>query len=154
MDIKNAEVELSLAEDQLDEVKAQKADRKKVVTAELALKKARFALERAESRLNVLRTFTKPKRIKQLKSDVEKARSDDLTKKAIWELEAAKMRKLKRQIETCEIKAPSDGMLVGVMRDVEPGGPAANQPRIEEGSTVRERQHLFRILPPTAGKAD
>jgi HlyD family secretion protein len=154
MDIKNAEVELSLAEDQLDELKAQKADRKKVVTSELALKKARFALERAQSRLKVLRDVTNAKRIKQLKSDVEKAHSDELAKKAIWELEAAKTSKLKRQIEACEIKAWSDGTLVPVIRDLPPGAPIANQLPIEEGSTVRERQLLFRISPPAAAKAD
>jgi hypothetical protein len=154
MDIKNAEVELSLAEDQLDELKAQKADRKKVVTAELALKKFRFRLERAHSRRKTLVNFSRPKRIKELQSDVEKARSNELAKKASWELEAAKTKKLKRQIEACTIKAPSDGMLVRVTRDLEPGAPTANQPRIEEGSAVRERQLLFRILPPAAGKDD
>jgi hypothetical protein len=150
MDIKNAEVELSLAEDQLEELKAQKADRKKVVTSELALKKARFALERAQLRLKVLLDFTKAKRIKALRSDIEKAHSDELAKKAIWELEAAKTKKLNRQIEACTIKAPSDGTIVRVNRDIS----IANQPPIDEGSTVRERQLLFRIVPPTGKKDD
>ena len=154
VDIKNAEVELSLAEDQLAALKAEKADSKTVVTAELALKKFRFRLERAHSRRKTLVNFTRPKRIKELQSDVAKAHSNELAKKAIWELEVGKTFKLKRQIEACEIKAPSDGTLVRVLPNLEPGARAADQRPIEEGSAVRERQFLFRIVPPSASKDD
>jgi hypothetical protein len=74
VDIKNAEVELSLAEDQLAVLNAEKANSKKVVSAELALKRFRFRLERAQSRRKTLVDFTRPKRIKELQSDVAKAR--------------------------------------------------------------------------------
>jgi hypothetical protein len=72
----------------------------------------------------------------------------------IPEQDAAKTRKLNRQIDACTIKAPSDGILVRVLRDIAPGAPTANHPRIEEGSMVRERRLLFRISSPTAAKDD
>ena len=49
--------------------------------------------------------YTKDKTIKELESEVEKARSDELAKKATWELEAGKEKKLEKQIAACKIKA-------------------------------------------------
>ncbi len=57
------------------------------VSEELTLKKARFALEQAQSKKKVLVEYTRDKTIKELQSEVEKARSDELAKKATWELE-------------------------------------------------------------------
>jgi len=146
LDIKIAEIDLSMAEDQLDELKAQKADRKKRVTAELVLKKARFALERAESRLKTLLAYTKAKRIKELQSEVEKTRSNELAKQATWELQISKEKKLERMIANCEIRAPRDGTLVYA-------NPAdGRRTLIEEGATVRERQILFEIVPDSGAK--
>ena len=90
------------------------------VSEELTLKKARFALEQAQSKKKVLVDYTKGKTIKELKSEVEKARSDELAKKATWELEVGKEKKLERQIAACEIKAPSDGLVV-YANDPDPG---------------------------------
>ena len=61
--------------------------RRQKISEELTLKKARFALEQAESKKKVLVDYTKGKTIKELKSEVEKARSDELAKKATCELE-------------------------------------------------------------------
>jgi HlyD family secretion protein len=65
---------------------------------ELSLRKAKFAIEQAQSKKLVLVKYTKDKTIKELKSAVEKARSDELEKKAIWDLEMAKQTKLERQL--------------------------------------------------------
>jgi HlyD family secretion protein len=147
LDIKIAEIDLSLAEDHLEELKAQKADVKKVVTAGLVLKKARFALERAESRLKTLLDYSKPKRIKELEAEVEKAKANERAKKAVWELQMSKEKKLERMIANCTIRAPRDGTLVyGNPRD------EGRTTLIAEGATVRERQVLFEIVPDSGAK--
>ncbi len=63
----------------------------------LAIKKAEFQVEQAESRRKVLVQYTKFKTLKELVSEVQKARSDELAKEAAWELEKAKESKRKRQ---------------------------------------------------------
>ena len=102
-EIKHAEAELKRAEDRLDWAnrmwqkgyitKAQK------VSEELNFQKARFALEQAESKLQVLTKYTREKTIKELRSEVEKARSDELAKQATWELERLKEAKLARKLD-------------------------------------------------------
>jgi beta-lactamase regulating signal transducer with metallopeptidase domain len=69
-----------------------------VVAEEQALRKARFAIEQAQSKKKVLVDYTKGKTIKELKSEVEKARSDELAKKKVWELEKAKESALEREV--------------------------------------------------------
>ena len=69
------------------------------VSEELTLKKAQFALEQAQSKREVLlNQYTKGKTIKELRSEVEKARSDELAKEAAWELEKAKEIELEAQL--------------------------------------------------------
>lgn len=144
--IKIAEAELALAEDELSafvkNAKAEKAtvnlERKR---AELAVLRARWAREIGEARRKALIDFTKPKELKALKGNVEKAKSNELAKKASWALEVSKEKKLERQIANCTIVAPRDGTLVYA-------------PRIEEGAAVRERQILFNIVPPAEPKVE
>jgi hypothetical protein len=63
----------------------------KIVQASQREPGARLALEKAQSKLDVLRKYVMPKRVKELKSEVEKARSDELAKQARWELEKSKL---------------------------------------------------------------
>ncbi len=99
-EIKLAESDLSRSEDRLDWATRMfekgYVSKAAKVSEELTLKKARFALEQAESKLKVLLDYTKAKTIKELESEVEKARSDELAKKATWELEVSKEKKLER----------------------------------------------------------
>jgi HlyD family secretion protein len=146
-EIKLAESDLSRAEDRVEW--AQRMFKKgyvslaQKVSEELALKKAVFALEQAQSKKKVLVEYTKNKTIKELKSEVEKARSDELAKKATHELESGKEKKLEKQIAACEIKAPSDGLVVYA------NDPSrafmSNTPQVEEGAQVRERQKIFSL---------
>ena len=46
----------------------------------------------------VLVNYTRDKTIKELKSEVEKARSDELAKQATWDLEVSKETALKREL--------------------------------------------------------
>jgi HlyD family secretion protein len=141
--IKIAEAELALAEDTLEAVRPNDVGPKlETKRAALARLRARYALEIAQGRKKVLLDYTKHKRIKELESAVEKARSEEQAKKAIWALEDSKEKMLERQIAHCTIVAPTDGTLVYA---------APNRNRapaiIEEGATVRERQILFEIVP-------
>jgi HlyD family secretion protein len=146
-EIKLAESDLSRSEDRL--AWAQRMFKKgyvskaTAVSEELTLKKARFALEQAQSKKKVLVDYTKGKTVKELKSEVEKARSDELAKKATWELEVSKEKKLDRQIAACDIKAPADGLVVYANDPNRAFG--GGQPQVEEGATVRERQKIFSL---------
>ena len=57
-----------------------------------------FSLEQAQSKKNVLVNYTRDKTIIELRSEVEKARSDELAKQANWELERTREAKLARQL--------------------------------------------------------
>jgi multidrug efflux pump subunit AcrA (membrane-fusion protein) len=114
-------------------------------TKDPALLRAELAVERAETRLNVLETYTITKRTKVLQSEVEKARTDELAKLAILQLERQKEEKLRRQIEKSQIEAPADGQVV-YPRPADPG----RGTEIQEGAIVRERQLIFLIRPEKA----
>ena len=97
-EIKLAESDLARAADRVDWAnrmyekgyvsKAQK------VSEELNYQKAKFSLEQAQNKLNVLENYTKGKTIKELRSEVEKALSDELAKKQTYQLEKDKEAKL------------------------------------------------------------
>jgi HlyD family secretion protein len=101
-EIKLAESDLARAEDRADWARRM-FDKRYVSQAtknseELTLKKARFALEQAQSKRIVLVDYTKGKTMKELKSDVEKAHSDELAKEAAWKMENGKEIELERQL--------------------------------------------------------
>jgi RNA polymerase sigma factor (sigma-70 family) len=111
--------------------------------AEQTIEREKRALDLAQTKKTVLEKYTQGKTIKQHESEVEKARSNELAKQAMWELEQSKEAKLRRQIASCTLPAPGDGIVV-----------YANDPRrqpnsgrttIEEGAAVRERQKIFSI---------
>jgi hypothetical protein len=66
------------------------------VVAQLQAKRAGLAIEQARSKLRVNEEYDKAVRVKQLQSDVEKLRSDELATRATRELEASKLLKLQR----------------------------------------------------------
>jgi HlyD family secretion protein len=139
-DIKIAEAELALAQDYLAALKSNHVTGPiEIKRAELAELRARFALEKAQSRKRVLVDFTRGKKIKDLKSAVDKAHSDELAKKAIWELEAQKEKKLERDIAACVVVAPRDGRVY---------------PRVGQGTIIRGRQILFEIIPTPVAKEE
>jgi HlyD family secretion protein len=140
-ELKIARTELALAEEQRDAKKrVGGADHLEVKLSELAVARAKLDLEKADNRLHVLVHYTKNKQARELATDVESSRSTERAKKATWELEMGKERKLERQIAACSVKAPIDGTVVYA-------NSAARPLAIEEGATVRERQLIFRMVP-------
>jgi len=101
-EIKLAESDLSRSQDRLDWARRM-FDKGNIamatkVSEELALKKAVFALQKAQVKKKVLVDYTKPKTIKELKSEGEKARANELAKKAAWQREKAREAELERQV--------------------------------------------------------
>ena len=96
-EIKLAESDLIRAEDRLAWAKRM-SDKKyfphaRDVSEELNVKKARFSLDEFRSKRRVLVYYTKTKTIKKLRSEVEKAHSDELARQAFpWEVEGGVQR--------------------------------------------------------------
>jgi HlyD family secretion protein len=113
------------------------------IADQLTKQQADFDLEQAQTQLNVLEKYTYEKQVKSLKSDVEKAKADELSKQSSWTLEQTKEKKLERQIAACTLRAPGDGIVVYANDPGRMGGQQAVQ--IEEGASVRERQKIFSL---------
>ncbi len=111
--------------------------------ADQTIEREKKALELATAELNLLEKYTSPRTTRELQTDVEQKRSDELAKKAVWQLAQARLKKLSKMIEYCKIYAAADGILV-YSNDRNPRFP--NRVQIEEGVTVRERQQIFRIV--------
>ncbi len=110
--------------------------------ADQTVEREKKAFELATARLELLEKHTRSRTTRELKSDVDLKKSDELAKRAAWNLATAMTRKLSRQIEQCTILAPSDGLVV---YSNDPNRRFRNQQQIEEGATVRERQQIFRM---------
>jgi hypothetical protein len=112
-EIKLAQVELESAERAIPQARERYAKIKQVRTgsagdlargwqiesgeaiAQLLVRKARFALEQAQSKLSPLSDLRMGIREKHLMSSFEKARSDELARRASWGREQSKLLKLK-----------------------------------------------------------
>ena len=131
--------ELSVAEERLNNNKAIGGNIKlHVMESELEIARAKLALTKAESRLHILTTYTHAKKLRELSRSIERARSEELAKGAVSELELGKEKKLEKQIAACKIVAPFDGIVVY--------GPTLGRPALEAGSIVQSGERLFRVL--------
>jgi multidrug resistance efflux pump len=104
------------------------------IAEELKFKKSQFALEQAQSKLNVLVKHTKARTVKELAAAVETALGCELAKQAAFERERLMGRKLGDQVRRCKVVAPVSGLL----HHVAPIGP---------GAVVHDGQLLFQIDP-------
>ena len=114
----------------------------RIEAADLDLKKGQAELDLAQAEQAVLEKYTVEKTTKQLASQVERARADEMNRQAGLELEKSKAVKLERQVEKCTLRAPGDGLLVYPRQE------GTGLPMIEEGATVRERQKVFSLANP------
>jgi hypothetical protein len=86
------------------------------VVAKLSEQRARFAMEQATSRLTVLKEYEAPRRTKELRAGIERARADELAKQAALELEQGKLRQLKRRSEQKDLPARDQKLLASLDR--------------------------------------
>jgi HlyD family secretion protein len=102
-EIKLLESELRKAEDRLEwSTRMRKKgyiSESAQVSEQLNLEKAKFALEQAQSKKKVLVEYTRPKTIQALQVALDKARNDELDKKAAWKHEEAKEADLEREAD-------------------------------------------------------
>jgi len=101
-EIKLAEAEVLRSEDRVGWAKRMHekgyVSQAQKTAEEMNAKKTQFALEQTQSKRSVLVEYTKNKTIKELRREVEKARSDELDKEEAWRLELVKENELERQL--------------------------------------------------------
>lgn len=122
-------------------------------TTEVQLEADRFAVEKArkslavvQTKLEVLRNFTKVKTMKQLQASVETSEARLRTRENSHKLDTERLEKINDYIAKCEIRAPASGQVIYA----NDGSSASNgDPLIAEGKSVRERQVLIRLPDPT-----
>jgi len=112
--------------------------------AELDIQTLTLDFETAKGQKELLEKYTLAQNTKRLQADVENAKIAELAKQSAWELEKVKTAKLERQIKSCKLLAPGDGLLVHANEPQRIGG--KRQLQIEEGATVRERQKIFAVI--------
>ncbi len=110
-----------------------------------AVKKAEADLALANTKLMVLRSFTKKKMVEQLEANIKiadaKLKADEKTNS----IDKSKLEFVESQIQKCVIKAPAGGQVVYAN---ESGGRSGNDVVIQEGTVVRERQIIIRLPDP------
>jgi hypothetical protein len=76
-----------------------------VYEALLSKVKTELALDQAKTKLKLLEEYEKPKRLKELRSEVEKARSDELNREMTLEVEKSKLARMKKPAEAARLPA-------------------------------------------------
>ncbi|MBX3422546.1 MAG: biotin/lipoyl-binding protein [Pirellulaceae bacterium] len=113
---------------------------------EFSVSNARNVLESAQARLSVLDNLTKEKNRVQLESDIESARAKLSSDQNVLSEEQSKQNEIEDQIRKCNIKSPSDGIVVYYNQRSGRGG---SEFIVEPGAIVRERQAIIRLPDPT-----
>ncbi len=111
----------------------------------LAYEQATIALAEAEGMLDRLVKQTGPKIIKALEANVRAIQSDKLTQDASFSLEDQRLKRLRKNIEHCIVRAPGDGIVVFVNQSDRWGMATTT---IDEGVTLRQDQPIFSLPDP------
>jgi len=114
---------------------------------QFAVDKAKNELEAGQTKLEVLRKYTREKTLKQFDSDIATAKAKWEAEKKSDQLEDQKLSEIEEQIEKCTIFAPEDGQVVYANDHNRWGG--ASEFVVEPGASVRERQVIIRLPDPT-----
>lgn len=145
--IGSARTELKIAQD-----KVEYSDRMRAIgfvtevqnrSDHLNLQRAQLMMEQAETKLNVLREYTRPRQTTNLKAAVDRALADELAKQVAASREREKEEKLRGQVAKTIMISPGDGIVVYANQEMM-RGPGTQTP-IQEGTTVRERQQILNI---------
>lgn len=114
---------------------------------QFAVEKARNELEAGQTKLEVMRKYTKAKMLKQFDSDIATAQARWDSEKESHKLEMEKLEEIKQQIAKCTIIAPEAGQVVYANTFSGFGG--NSEFVVEQGALVRENQVLIRLPDPT-----
>ena len=110
-----------------------------------AVEKAQTDLEVAETKLRVLREFTKAKMLNQLDSAIATTEAAMKAAERSHQLDVEQLQLIETQIERCTIRAPEPGQVVYAN---EVGSRGGRDIIIQEGEMVRERQVIIRLPDP------
>ncbi len=131
----------------------------------LSEKKSALDLEQARAELKLLQEYTYKRKVDELKSNVDQttmalerairksaadlaqAEADLTAKQSEFQRQNSQLDKTLRQIESCKMISPTDGLVVYATTG-QGGGFRGSQEPLDEGATVRERQDLIYL--PTA----
>ncbi len=107
-----------------------------------AVEKARKELETAQTKLRVLKDYTRAKMIKTLDANIESALAKQQADENSYKLEQAKLALIEAQIKKCRVLSPVAGKVVYANQT---GGRGSSEVIIQEGAMIRERQSVIRI---------
>lgn len=113
--------------------------------SQLAVDNAQNSLDIAQSKLEVLRKYTKNKMLTQFDSDIASAEAKVNAEKSSLALEQDKLREIETQIEKCTIRAPNPGQVVYANEYDSWRGSAQAEFVVAAGATVREHQAIIRL---------
>ncbi len=108
-----------------------------------SVERAQLELDSANTAKEVLVKYTKEKTLQELSSKRDSAEAMVRSETASFALEESRLKRLEAQMLKCVIMAPADGMVV-YANDSDHHG-MSQQPQIEEGAAVRERQTMLRL---------
>jgi HlyD family secretion protein len=109
-----------------------------------AVEKARKELEVSVTKLDVLQTLTRRKKLNELQAKLKISKVDQNSKQTILELARDKLEEIRQQVNKCVVRAPSSGQVVYGNRQ----GKSSDDILIEEGRPVREKQVIVRLPDP------
>lgn len=109
-----------------------------------AVEKARKELEVSETKLEVLKTLTRRKKLNELQAKLKSSKVDEDSRSSIFKLAQDKLEEIRQQISRCVVRAPAPGQVVYGNR----AGKYSDDILIEEGRPVREKQIIVRLPNP------
>jgi HlyD family secretion protein len=139
---------------------------------ELSEKRTVLDLELAENELDLLKNYTRKRKLAQLESDVKqnkmalervtrKAKADTVqaesnlkAKEAEYKRQQDKLEKIEAQIQKAKIHAPADGQVIYATSSSRGGRPWDMDEPLDEGQQVRERQDLIHLPTSTGYNAE
>ena len=110
-----------------------------------ALEKAKKELGVAQTKLSVLKNFTREKMLTKLRAEIQTAEARLQARTKTWELDKVQLQEIETQIANCTITAPVAGQVVYANGR---GKRSSSNPIIEEGMPVRERQTIIQLPDP------
>ncbi|MFM9115770.1 MAG: HlyD family efflux transporter periplasmic adaptor subunit [Planctomycetota bacterium] len=108
--------------------------------------KAENELEVAQTKLKVLREYTRAKELKTVDSNIAMTKAKWDAEQSSHDLELKKLKDIEDQLTKCEIKAPADGQVVYANVSSQRGG--SSEFVVEAGVNVREGQVIVRLPDP------
>ncbi len=109
----------------------------KLEDTQQTIERQRVRLGELKDKREILEKFTVAKTSRELRGDVEKKRSVEISKEAVWRAEEANEVKLRQQIESCKFTAPFDGWFVWSGK--------TNGDYVDKGSLVVHGQRIFSL---------